>query len=185
MKTHIQHNNSMMTAMHNMMQEMGHASMHGDPDNHFARLMQLHHAGAINMGELVLKEGKDLTMAGMAKEMIRKQKEEIAALQLFLNNHRPMPHSESAVFNSEMKKAMDTMDLNTEQEELTDDADHDFAALMVHHHQNAIDMANLIIQHGSNPDIKRMAGHIKTEQEAEIQSLQKWLNNHRGHHAPD
>lgn len=169
--------------MHNMMEEMGNASLHGDPDNHFARMMQLHHAGALNMGDLLLQEGRDLTLAGIARDMIQKQKEEIAALQVYLNNNRPMPHSGNAAFNTEMKKLMDNMALNAAQEELTGDADLDFAALMVHHHQAAIDMADLIIQHGSNPDIKRMAGMMKTDQEAEIQSLLRWVNQHRGPHA--
>ena len=168
--------------MQTMMQEMSNASLHGDPDNHFARMMQLHHAGALNMGNLVLEEGGDPALADMVKMMIQQQKEEIAALQLFLNNHRPMPHSEHAGFNTEMKKVMDNMDLLAEQETLTGDPDQDFATLMVHHHQAAIEMADLIIVHGADADIKRMAGMIKTDQEGEIQWLQKWLNERRGIH---
>lgn len=179
MNTHVQPPNSMMAAMHNMMEEMNHASLHGDSDNHFARMMQLHHAGALSMCDLVLQEGRDLTMAGIARSILQKQKEEIAALQLFLNNHRPIPHTENATFNTEMKKVMDSMALNIEQDELTGDVDHDFAALMVHHHQAAVDMAELIIQHGADPDIKRMAGMMKADQEPEIEILLKWLNDHR------
>ena len=179
MKTHVHQDNGMMAAMQSMMEEMDHASMHGDPDNHFARMMQLPHAGAVNMGNLVLEQGRDLTIAGLAREMVQQQKEEIAALQVFLNNHRPMPHSESPAFNTAMKKIMDDMDLQAEQEQLTGDADHDFAALMIHHHQGAVEMADLIMLQGSNPDIKRMAAEMKTDQEDEIRSLQKWLNEHR------
>lgn len=182
MRTHVQHENSMMAAMHSMMEEMNNASLHGDPDNHFARMMQLHHAGALSMGDLLLQDGRDLTLAGMARDMIQKQKEEIAALQLFLNNNRPMPHSVNPVFNSEMKKVMDKMELNAAQEELTGEPDHDFAALMVQHHQAAIDMADLIIQHGADPGIKKIAGMMKTDQESEIQLLLKWLNEHRDQH---
>lgn len=170
----------MMACMHKMKEEMGNASLYGDPDNHFARMMQLHHAGALAMGDLLLKEGRDLTLAGIARDMIQKQKEEIAALQLYLNNNRPMPHSENAAFNTEMKKVMDKMDLNAAGEELSGEADQDFAALMVHHHQAAIDMADLVIQHGATPDLKHLAGVIKTDREAEIQSLLRWLNLHRG-----
>ncbi|MBO9632390.1 MAG: DUF305 domain-containing protein [Chitinophagaceae bacterium] len=182
MRTHEQHPNNMMAAMHNMMEEMDNASLHGDPDNHFARMMQLHHAGALSMGDRLLQDGRDLTLAGIARDMIQKQKEEIAALQLFLNNNRPMPHSENPVFNSAMKKAMDNMDLNAAQEKLTGEADNDFAALMVHHHQAAIEMADLIIQYGTDPGIKKIAGMMKTDQEAEIQLLLKWLNEHRDQH---
>lgn len=184
MTTNVQNGNSLLMAMQSMMQEMNNASLHGEPDIYFARLMQLHHAGAINMCDLVSNEGQDLTIAGIASALCQKQKEEIADLQLFLNNHRPMPHSESAVFNTEMKNVLERTGLNAEQEELTDSADHDFVALMILHHQQGIDMANLIIEHGSNPDIKKLAGIIKTDREMEIEILLKWLNNHRGQHSP-
>lgn len=36
--------------------------MPGDPDHHFAKMMQLHHKGAINMANIVLQEGKDTTI---------------------------------------------------------------------------------------------------------------------------
>jgi YVTN family beta-propeller protein len=37
------------------------------------------------------------------------------------------------------------------------DADHDFAAMMIPHHQGAIDMAMLELQYGKNPILKRLA----------------------------
>lgn len=184
MNTNVQNGNSLLIAMQNMMQEMNNASLHGEPDIYFARLMQLHHAGAINMCDLVSQEGRDLTVTGIATGLCQKQKEEIAALQLFLNNHRPMPHSESAVFNTEMKNVLERTGINAEQEALTGDTDHDFVALMVHHHQQGIEMANLIMEHGSNPDIKKLAGIIRSDREMEIEILLKWLNNHRGQHSP-
>ncbi|WP_164735416.1 DUF305 domain-containing protein [Pseudoflavitalea rhizosphaerae] len=182
MKTSVQNDNKMAEVMHKMMQEMNNASLHGDPDNHFARMMQLHHSGVLNMGNLVLEHNGDPAMTEMVKTIMQKQKEEIAALQLFLNNNRPMPHTEHAGFNTEMKKVMDKMDLLAEQESLTGDPDQDFAMLMVHHHQAAIEMASLVIVHGADADIKKLAGMIKTDKEAEIQWLQKWLNERRGIH---
>lgn len=182
MKTYVQHDNKMMETMQNMMQEMNNASLHGNPDNHFARLMQLHSAGALHMANLVLEQDGDPALTGMVNTMTQQLKEEIAALQLFLNNHRPMPHSENAAFNSEMKNVINKTDLLAEQETLTGNTGEDFATLMLHQHQAAIEMAGLIIIHGSDADIKKMAGMIKTDREVGIQWLQKWLNEQRGIH---
>ncbi|NML21349.1 DUF305 domain-containing protein [Pseudoflavitalea sp. G-6-1-2] len=179
MNTETYHDNPMMQAMHSMAEEMHHASMHGDPDHHFCRMMQLHHAGAINMGNLVIEEGNNQTIAELAGAIIQKQKDEIAAMQVYLNSHHSMPHSEHAAFNSAMRTVMDKMEQQAASEELTGDIDHDFAVLMVHHHQAAIEMADLIIQYGSDAGIKKMAGEIRIDQEAEVEALLKWLNERR------
>ncbi len=57
--------------------------MPGDPDHHFAKMMQLHHKGAINMANIVLQEGKDTTIRRKAQTMIQKQSQEITELQNF------------------------------------------------------------------------------------------------------
>jgi uncharacterized protein (DUF305 family) len=39
----------------------------------------------------------------------------------------------------------------------TGDVDADFVAMMVPHHQGAIDMALAVLRHGRNPQIRRLA----------------------------
>ena len=41
--------NRMMKEMHEMMRMMDTMNMSGDPDTHFAKMMKMHHKGAINM----------------------------------------------------------------------------------------------------------------------------------------
>lgn len=50
----------------------------------------------------------------------------------------------------------------------TDNINLDFVLEMSPHHQGAIDMSKAIIQYGSNPDVKKIAEHIITSQEAQM-----------------
>ena len=48
------------------------------------------------------------------------------------------------------------------------DVDTDFVAMMVPHHQGAIDMALAVLRHGHNPQIRRLAQEIIVTQQQEI-----------------
>lgn len=62
---------------------------------------------------------------------------------------------------------------------MTGDADRDFATMMIPHHQGAIDMARVQLQHGKDPKLRKMAQQIINDQEKEIADFQKWLNQHK------
>ena len=54
--------------------------------------------------------------------------------------------------------------------------DADFVNLMLPHHQAAVDMARTELLHGNDPQMRRLAQEIITDQESEIQLMQLWLN---------
>jgi uncharacterized protein (DUF305 family) len=53
----------------------------------------------------------------------------------------------------------------------TGDVDADFAALMIPHHQGAIDMARSELRYGHNEALRRMAQEIIVEQQQEIAAM--------------
>ena len=69
--------------------------------------------------------------------------------------------------NTKMHKDMDIA--------FTGDADADFVRGMIPHHQGAIDMARVILAHGKDPALKKLATGIIAEQEKEIAMMREWL----------
>lgn len=59
---------------------MASVPMSGNPDVDFAQMMRIHHQGAIDMAQTLLRDGKDPQMLKMAKNIISAQKKEIAEL---------------------------------------------------------------------------------------------------------
>ena len=59
--------------------------------------------------------------------------------------------------------------------DFTGNADIDFARGMIGHHQGAIDMARIMLEHGEDPDLRQLAEEIIEAQETEIAFLQEWI----------
>lgn len=69
--------------------------------------------------------------------------------------------------NTKMHKAMDI--------EFTGNADVDFVRGMIAHHQGAIDMARVELEHGKDPALRKLAEDVITAQEGEIRMMEEWL----------
>ena len=73
-----------------------------------------------------------------------------------------------------MAEAMNRMDRGMAIDH-TGDPDRDFAAMMIPHHQGAIDMAKAELQFGRNPVLRRLAQGIIVEQQQEIELMRREL----------
>jgi uncharacterized protein (DUF305 family) len=91
---------------------------------------------------------------------------------------------------SELLRSMDKMHAAMASVEDSGNVDLDFVRLMVPHHQAAIDMAKTQLLYGKDPQMRRLAQEIITDQQSEIELMQLWLKQRgalssRLKHTPD
>ena len=59
-------------------------------------------------------------------------------------------------------------------------ADVDFVKGMVPHHQGAVDNARIVLQYGTDPEVRKFAEGVIAAQEAEIKWMKEWLAKNGG-----
>ena len=79
---------------------------------------------------------------------------------------------------SELIASMDKMHMAMEAVAYSGNSDVDFVRLMLPHHQAAVDMAKTQLLHGKDPQMRRLAQEIITDQQLEIEVMQLWLKQH-------
>jgi uncharacterized protein (DUF305 family) len=65
------------------------------------------------------------------------------------------------------------------------DVDRDFLAMMIPHHEGAVEMARLLLVHGRDPATRRLAEEIIASQSAEIEGMKRRLGMLRSGAAAD
>ncbi|WP_411880585.1 DUF305 domain-containing protein [Polaromonas sp. YR568] len=78
-------------------------------------------------------------------------------------------------FQRDMEKGMGRMMADMHSPGYSGNVDADFLAMMVPHHQGAVDMARLVLVHGRDPATRMLAEEIIAGQTIEIQSMQRRL----------
>ncbi len=85
----------------------------------------------------------------------------------------PQPSAADQALHAADQKMMAAMD-----RPMTGNADQDFVAGMLPHHQGAVDMAKTELQYGKDPAMRRLSRGIIAAQEREIAQMQAWRKAH-------
>jgi uncharacterized protein (DUF305 family) len=85
-------------------------------------------------------------------------------------------HVAPTAFGTAMRDSMDSMTRAMHGVPASGDPDRDFLAMMIPHHQAAIDMARAVLVHGRDPMVRQLAGEIIASQQAEIDSMKGRLS---------
>lgn len=80
--------------------------------------------------------------------------------------------AQASDFGAAMHVAMVKMAEDMETAPMTGDSDKDFLAMMIPYHEGAVEMARLVLIHGRDPLVRKLAEDIIAAQQAEIVSMQ-------------
>ena len=160
--------NTMMQAMDVSMMAMHKAKMTGNADYDFASMMIPHHEGAVVMAKAVVANGKSPELIAFSKKVIEAQQKEIKMLSEFLKTASEEPTENAAQFKKDLNASMVPMMKGMEKTTLTNNVDKDFVALMIPHHQSAVDMAIAYLPYCNNDKIRAIAEQILSSQQEEI-----------------
>ena len=87
------------------------------------------------------------------------------------------PGTAADEFATEMHRQMRAMNEAMASANMSGDADRDFLAMMIPHHQGAVGMARLVLVHGRDPLTRQLAEEIIASQQTEIASMQARLRS--------
>jgi YVTN family beta-propeller protein len=181
-------------AMTKMMNDMA-VKPRGDVDHDFVAMMAPHHQGAIDMSKAELRYGHNEQLLRIAQDIVVEELQEIAAMRAASGEKltpteatlaasfagtaagpgfsSPGPDNEPPSLKRErpflaqndvaMTKMMNDMTIKP-----TGNIDRDFVAMMVPHHQGAIDMAQAELRYGSEAQLRSIAQEIVVDQIQQI-----------------
>lgn len=73
--------------------------------------------------------------------------------------------------NQAFDQAMTSMHTQMQNVKMTNNPDTDFAAMMIRHHEGAIEMAKIELRYGTDPRLRRLAQEIIVTQQSEIELM--------------
>jgi uncharacterized protein (DUF305 family) len=142
----------------------------------WARKMIEHHRGAVQMSQLLIDQGGDPQMVQMARQTIDKQQREIGELERLVAGGISGGTGEANPYGP-VEQQMHRQMMSANGGNLSET----WARKMIAHHQGAIDMSELLIRQGGDPEMVAMARRTADDQRREIAHLEAML---RGEEMP-
>lgn len=166
--------NEMKAAMDSMMMQMHMIKPTGDNDADYAAMMLSHHSGAVEMAKKEVAHGTDTAIISFANKVMAAQNKEMVMMMDYLRDHDTKQSANAAEMQAGLNNAMMAMMQAPAPE--YNNPDKDFAAQMIPHHQSAVDIAKAYLKLGTDPQLTKLSKDIVSSQSAEIDFLNKWLN---------
>lgn len=143
---------------------------HDEDDVTFAQEMIPHHAQALRMVEMVERHGASDELADLAAQMETAQEREIGLMEAMLETWgEDLP--DSGLMGHGMS-GMDGEALERLEDVRPDDFDSMWALMMIQHHEDAIEMSEVELDEGVNPEAHQLARDIIEAQTREIEQLE-------------
>ena len=101
------------------------------------------------------------------------------------NNVNTHPIDTSGMAGKSMMSMMQGMMNNMKTMQSSGNPDNDFAAMMKAHHMGALEMAQMEVVKGTDPEMKQMAQKMIDDQQKEIAELNTFLSGHPAHGGGD
>ena len=136
----------------------------------FARKMLPHHAGAIEMSNVLISQGGDEKFLAKARKTIEDMQKDSRELERLLQAGLTGGAAAGNPFEpamTKMQQAMMSASGSTPGET--------WARKMIAHHQGAVDMSEIMLKQGGDPKILENARKTADMQKKEIADLQKML----------
>ena len=163
---------------------------HNDADTMFAQMVIPHHQQAVQMSEVMLaKDDLDPDVEELANKVVAAQGPEIDQLKNMLETWGEPTSMESGGMEgmdhgSDSGAGMEGMMTEEQMQELEAaegaEAAEMYLTMMTAHHRGAIDMAQEQVAEGQNPQAIEMAQKVIEDQEAEIQEMDRLLQQIQG-----
>lgn len=138
----------------------------------FMQEMIAHHQAALDMATLVPTHTQRAELNTLSRNIITAQSQEIKDMTGWLNqwyHEKPLEDPMQAPGMMDMMGDMDKLKTLKNA-----DFDKQFTTMMIRHHQQAVNMAQLIPQKTQRPELVKLGQNIIKTQSAEIQQMQSW-----------
>jgi uncharacterized protein (DUF305 family) len=146
-----------------------------DADVSFAQNMIVHHQQAVEMADLAPTRAAKAEVKSLAAQIKAAQQPEIDTMTGWLTAWGQPVTPAGGHGGHSMPGMMSTQDMDKLKLASGAAFDHEFARMMIAHHNGAIEMAREVQTKGTNPDVKKLAADIEKTQQAEVTTLPKYL----------
>lgn len=161
-----------------MKKNMEAAPTTGDATVNFLYVMIPHHEAAISMAEDILKYGNDEDVKNIAKAITDQERDEIAKMQNLLRNLKDnlkVDIDNEREYLKVYKDAYKEMISQMESVKANGNVDKHFLQSMIYHHEGAIKIAESILKHTYNDEVKNISENMINTQTSQVNEMKALL----------